>query len=65
MTLPPSPEQEMHTLEEGMVECGKLLRQFRREGDDVAADLTEADLNVMIERHAELVAENHARLAAK
>jgi len=41
-----------------MVECGKLLKQYRAEGDDVAADLTEADLNVMLERHAELTRGN-------
>lgn len=37
-----------------MKECTRRLKAYRREGDDIAADLAEADLNAMLERHAAL-----------
>lgn len=40
-----------------MVECQRRLARYRREGDEIAADLLEVDLNTMLERHARLAAE--------
>lgn len=51
---PPSTEQERHVLKEALVECRRRLEQYRREGDELAADIAESDLNTMLERLAVL-----------
>lgn len=54
LPTPPSVEQERHVLQAALVECRRLLAQYRREGDLLAADIAEADLNTMLDRLAEL-----------
>lgn len=51
---PPSAEQEKHTLQQALVECRRRLEILRAEGDELAANLAESDLNVMLERLGEL-----------
>lgn len=41
-----------------MRECTRRLKVYRRERDDIAADLAEADLNAMLERHAALATDD-------
>lgn len=41
---------ERQILEAAMSECRRRLAYLRDEGDDIAADLAEADLNAMLER---------------
>lgn len=50
----PSIEQEIHTLEQAMRECQRRLDHCRRIGDELNRDITEADLNMMLDRWATL-----------
>lgn len=51
---PPSTEQEEHVLKAALTECRRRLDAYRREGDTLAADIAEADLNTMLDRLTEL-----------
>ncbi len=45
-----SAEQEKHTLKVALVECRRRLEHYREQGDQLNADLAEADLNLMLDR---------------
>lgn len=42
--------RERQVLEAGMIECRRRLQYARDEHDDLAIDLLESDLNLMLER---------------
>lgn len=53
ITPPPIVDPTAHerqVLEAGMIECRKRLKYARVEHDDLAVDLLESDLNLMLER---------------
>lgn len=45
---------EIEALEACVTECRKRLENYRNENDELQIDLTEADLNAMLERLGEL-----------
>lgn len=55
---PPRREHERDVLERAMTECRRRLDYFREEEDDLNGDLAEVDLNLMLERWAQLATED-------